>query len=88
MKRHKMNPYAVLRDSKIWNGEWRKQRAVAHKMDESGLEAHYRERSLLKLSVFPEDIAEAVYFMATDLSAKSTGNIINVDAGHAPSFTR
>ena len=43
---------------------------------------------MLKLGVFPEDIAEGVYFFASDLSAKSTGNILNVDAGHAPSFTR
>ena len=48
----------------------------------------YRQRTLLKLIVFPEDVAEAVYFLASDLSAKSTGNIINVDAGNAVSFTR
>ncbi len=42
---------------------------------------------MLKLNVFPEDIAEAIYFLASDLSAKSTGNIINVDAGNAQSFT-
>jgi enoyl-[acyl-carrier-protein] reductase (NADH) len=38
--------------------------------------------------VFPEDIAEAVYFLASDLSAKSTGNIVNVDAGNLTAFTR
>jgi len=57
-------------------------------MSELELEDMYRQRSLLKRSVFPEDIAEAVYFFAADTSSKSTGNIINVDAGHAPSFTR
>lgn len=57
-------------------------------MDVDDLEAHYRERSMLKLSVFPEDIAEAIYFLASDMSAKSTGNIVNVDAGNAQSFTR
>ena len=36
----------------------------------------YRQRSLLKRSVFPEDIAEAIYFLASDRSAKSTGNIV------------
>ncbi len=36
----------------------------------------------------PEDIAEAIFFLASDASAKSTGNIINVDAGNAQSFTR
>jgi rhamnulose-1-phosphate aldolase/alcohol dehydrogenase len=83
-----VNPDAVLRGSKIWNGEWREQRAASSKIEIDELEEHYRKRSLLKLNVFPEDIAEAIYFLASDVSAKSTGNIINVDAGNAQSFTR
>ncbi len=83
-----VNPDAVLRGSKIWTGEWKEQRAAAYKMSTDDLEEHYRSRSLLKRSVFPEDIAEAVYFFASEMSAKSTGNIINVDAGNAQSFTR
>ncbi|RUT30325.1 bifunctional rhamnulose-1-phosphate aldolase/short-chain dehydrogenase [Arsenicitalea aurantiaca] len=83
-----VNPDAVLRGSKIWTGEWREQRAAAYKMAPDELEEHYRQRSMLKRSVYPEDIAEAVYFLASDMSAKSTGNIINVDAGNAQSFTR
>ncbi len=83
-----VNPDAVLRGSKIWNGEWREQRAASSKIEINELEEHYRKRSMLKLNVFPEDIAEAIYFLASDLSAKSTGNIINVDAGNAQSFPR
>ncbi len=83
-----VNPDAVLRGSKIWRGEWRAQRAASNKVSEDELEEVYRQRSLLKRSVHPEDIAEAVYFFASDLSAKSTGNILNVDAGNAVSFTR
>ncbi|MCQ8871690.1 bifunctional rhamnulose-1-phosphate aldolase/short-chain dehydrogenase [Mesorhizobium sp. LMG17149] len=83
-----VNPDAVLRGSKIWTGEWKEQRAAAYKMSTNDLEEHYRSRSMLKRSVFPEDIAEAIYFLASDMSAKSTGNIINVDAGNAQSFTR
>ena len=83
-----VNPDAVLKGSKIWNSGWKKERADAYEMSELELEDMYRQRSLLKRSVFPEDIAEAVYFFAADTSSKSTGNIINVDAGHAPSFTR
>ncbi|NNC37400.1 MAG: bifunctional rhamnulose-1-phosphate aldolase/short-chain dehydrogenase [Hyphomonadaceae bacterium] len=83
-----VNPDAVLKGSKIWNSGWKKERADAYKMSEVELEDMYRQRSLLKRSVFPEDIAEAVYFLAADTSSKSTGNIINVDGGHAPSFTR
>ncbi|MGV8937262.1 MAG: bifunctional rhamnulose-1-phosphate aldolase/short-chain dehydrogenase [Allorhizobium sp.] len=83
-----VNPDAVLRGSKIWNGEWREQRAASSKIEVTDLEEHYRKRSLLKLNVLPEDIAEAIFFLASDASAKSTGNIINVDAGNAQSFTR
>ena len=83
-----VNPDAVLRGSKIWQGPWRQQRAQSLKISESELEEHYRKRSLLQRSVFPEDIAEAVYFFASDLSSKSTGNFLNVDAGNATSFTR
>ncbi len=83
-----VNPDAVLRGSKIWQGEWRTQRAASNKVSEDDLEEVYRQRSLLKRSVYPEDIAEAVYYFASDLSAKSTGNILNVDAGNAASFAR
>jgi rhamnulose-1-phosphate aldolase/alcohol dehydrogenase len=83
-----VNPDAVLRGSKIWNGEWREQRAASSKIEVTDLEEHYRKRSMLKLNVFPEDVAEAIYFLASDASAKSTGNIINVDAGNPQSFTR
>jgi rhamnulose-1-phosphate aldolase/alcohol dehydrogenase len=83
-----VNPDAVLRGSKIWQGEWRTQRAASNKVSEDELEEVYRQRSLLKRSVYPEDIAEAVYYFASDLSSKSTGNILNVDAGNAVSFAR
>ena len=83
-----VNPDAVLQGSRIWQGEWRKERAQQHKAAPDELEAVYRERSLLKLSVYPEDVAEAVAWLASDRSSKSTGNIINVDAGNAGAFTR
>jgi len=83
-----VNPDAVLKGSKIWQGEWLDQRAGTYGTDKDGLEAMYRDRSMLKRSVLPEDIAEAAYFLASDLSAKSTGNIINVDAGNVQAFTR
>jgi len=83
-----VNPDAVLRGSKIWSGDWLKERAQAYGKDTSELEEHYRQRSLLKRSVLPEDIAEASYFFASEASAKSTGNIVNVDAGNVQAFTR
>ncbi len=84
-----VNPDAVLRGSRIWQGEWGDQRAASNNTTRADLERVYIERSLLKRGVYPEDIAEAVAFFADEAhSGKSTGNIINVDAGHAPSFSR
>ncbi|MEM5518025.1 bifunctional rhamnulose-1-phosphate aldolase/short-chain dehydrogenase [Henriciella sp. AS95] len=84
-----VNPDAVIKGSKIWDGDWRKERAGAHGIDTGKeLEEHYRLRSMLQRDVLPEDIAEGVYFFASDLSAKSTGNMLNVDAGNAQAFVR
>ncbi|MDI7776418.1 bifunctional rhamnulose-1-phosphate aldolase/short-chain dehydrogenase [Asticcacaulis sp. EMRT-3] len=83
-----VNPDAVLQGSHIWNGEWRSQRAAAYDLKPDELEDFYRQRSLLKREVLPQDVARAVVFLASDAAAKSTGNILNVDAGHAAAFTR
>ncbi|MGH9385468.1 MAG: bifunctional rhamnulose-1-phosphate aldolase/short-chain dehydrogenase [Vicinamibacterales bacterium] len=83
-----VNPDAVIRGSRIWSGAWRAERAAANQIDPDEVEEFYRQRSLLKRSVFPEDVAEAVYFFASDRSAKSTGNILNVDGGMLAAFPR
>jgi rhamnulose-1-phosphate aldolase/alcohol dehydrogenase len=83
-----VNPDAVIRGSRIWDGKWKEERAASNKIEADDVEEFYRKRSMLKLSVLPEDIAEAVYFFASDKAGKSTGNILNVDAGNAGAFTR
>ena len=83
-----VNPDAVLKGSRIWQGDWLKERADAYGKDAEGLAEHYKARSLLGREVLPEDIAEAAYFLVSDASSKSTGNIINVDAGNKEAFTR
>lgn len=83
-----VNPDAVLRGSKIMSEGFRLSRAQSLGIKPEELDDHYRKRSLLQRSVYPEDIAEAVYWFASDASNKSTGNILNVDAGHLASFTR
>jgi len=41
------------------------------------------------VNVFPEDVAEAVVFFASSVrSAKSTGNILNVDGGVKEAYPR
>ncbi len=83
-----VNPDAVLQGSRIWSGAWREERARAYGVPVEEIEAFYRERSLLKRDVTPEDVAEAVAFFASDRSRISTGNVLNVDAGNAAAFTR
>jgi NAD(P)-dependent dehydrogenase (short-subunit alcohol dehydrogenase family) len=83
-----VNPDAVIQGSRIWSSSWRAERAAGNRIDDKDIEEFYRQRSLLKRSVLPEDVAEAVYFLASPLSSKSTGNILNVDAGNLAAFTR
>lgn len=84
-----VNPDAVLRGSRIWQGEWRTARAASYGVGDDQLEEVYRQRSMLKRSVYPEDIAEAVFFFVNEAtSGKSTGNVLNVDAGNQIAFTR
>jgi rhamnulose-1-phosphate aldolase/alcohol dehydrogenase len=84
-----VNPDAVLRGSRIWGSSWREERAAGYGIDPDELEEHYRQRTTLKVNVFPEDIAEAVLFFASEArSAKSTGNVINVDGGVKDAYPR
>ena len=83
-----INPDAVIQGSKIWQGEWKKQRAASNKISINNVEDFYKNRSLLKVSILPQDIAEGIYFFASSKSQKSTGNIINIDGGNITSFTR
>jgi rhamnulose-1-phosphate aldolase/alcohol dehydrogenase len=83
-----VNPDAVLQGSGIWSSAWREQRASTYGIAPDQLEEHYRARTTLKVNVYPEDIAEAVLFFASSRSAKSTGNILNVDGGVAAAYTR
>ncbi len=52
------------------------------------LAAFYAQRTLTKQPITPTDQAEAIYFLASEKSAKTTGQIINVDGGLAEAFLR
>jgi rhamnulose-1-phosphate aldolase/alcohol dehydrogenase len=84
-----VNPDAVLEGSKIWGSRWREQRAASYGIEPDELEQHYRDRTVLRVNVLPADIAEAVlHFASPTRSAKSTGNILNVDGGNAAGYPR
>jgi NAD(P)-dependent dehydrogenase (short-subunit alcohol dehydrogenase family) len=84
-----INPDAVLHGSKIWGSAWREERARAYGIKPEELEDYYRQRNTLKVAIFPEDVAAALLFFASDRrSGKSTGNILNVDGGVPASYPR
>ncbi|MFD1676846.1 bifunctional aldolase/short-chain dehydrogenase [Alicyclobacillus fodiniaquatilis] len=81
-------PDAVLQGSAIWSSSWREERAKTYGIEPDELEGYYRERTLLKENVLPDDIAEAIIFFASSRSAKTTGCSLTVDGGVAAGFTR
>ena len=83
-----VNPDAVFGDSGLWSDELRRGRAAAHNVPESRLETYYAERNLLRVSVEASDVAQAVLFLASDRSAKTTGAVLPVDGGVRGAFPR
>ncbi|GAB3298371.1 bifunctional aldolase/short-chain dehydrogenase [Hymenobacter tenuis] len=83
-----VNPDAVLRGSKIWEGEWAAGRAKAYGISVEELPQHYAKRTLLGEELLSEDIAKAVRVFVDGSLSKSTGNVLNVDGGVAMAFVR
>lgn len=52
------------------------------------LAGFYAQRTLTKTPITPADQAEAIYFLASNRSLKTTGQIINVDGGLHEAFQR
>ena len=83
-----VNPDAVFQDSKLWSEDVRRERAAAQGIGVEQLEDFYRKRNLLGARILPEDVAEAVLFLATDRSSKTTGCTLTVDGGVKDAFPR
>ena len=83
-----VNPDAVFQDSKLWSEDIRRERAAAQGIGVEQLEDFYRKRNLLGARILPEDVAEAVLFLASDRSAKTTGCTLTVDGGVKDAFPR
>jgi len=83
-----VNPDAVFRDSKLWSEDVRRERARAQGIAVEQLEDFYRKRNILAAPILPEDVAEAVLFLASERSAKTTGCTITVDGGVKDAFPR
>ena len=83
-----VNPDAVFRDSRLWSEDVRRERARAQGIAVDDLEEFYRKRNILGRPILPEDVAEAILFLASDRSAKTTGCTITVDGGVKDAFPR
>jgi rhamnulose-1-phosphate aldolase/alcohol dehydrogenase len=81
-------PDAVLQGSNIWNTEWREARAQGYGIKPEELEDFYRKRNTLKVNITPEDLAEAILFMAGPRSSKTTGGVLTVDGGVPTAYVR
>jgi rhamnulose-1-phosphate aldolase/alcohol dehydrogenase len=83
-----INPDAVIQDSGIWSSDWKAERANTYGVREDDLQTFYQGRTKLGVAVLPEDVAEAIAFFAGPRSAKSTGNVVNVDGGVTAAYPR
>jgi rhamnulose-1-phosphate aldolase/alcohol dehydrogenase len=81
-------PDAVIEGSSIWSSSWREERARAYGIRPEELEEFYRQRNALRVSILPEDVAEAVAFLCSERSAKTTGCLLTVDGGVAAAYPR
>ncbi len=85
-----VNADAVFGDdetpSQLW-AEVGPDRMKARGLDADGLRAFYRDRSLLKRTVTPQHVADAVFWLVAHAHA-TTGAVVPVDGGIAEAFPR
>lgn len=74
-------PGNVLRGSGIWNADYIKARAANAGISPEDVEAHYNKRVPLGRQCLPEDVANCVIYLCSDLSSYITGTSHLVDGG-------
>lgn len=85
-----INADAVFGSEQVPSQLWQEvgpQRMQARGLDEGGLREFYRQRSLLKTTVLPRNVGEAVVFFAA-MRTPTTGAVLPVDGGLPEAFPR
>jgi NAD(P)-dependent dehydrogenase (short-subunit alcohol dehydrogenase family) len=85
-----VNADAVFGDGEVPSQLWQEvgpERMKARGLDAQGLRDYYRDRSLLKTTVLPRHVAEAVLFFAS-ARTPTTGAVLPVDGGLPEAFPR
>ncbi|TQS44482.1 bifunctional aldolase/short-chain dehydrogenase [Cryptosporangium phraense] len=83
-----INPDGVVRGSGIFAGGWGASRAAVYGVPEEDLGKFYAQRTLLKLEVLPEHVANAAFALVGGELTHTTGLHVPVDAGVAAAFLR
>lgn len=83
-----VNPDAVFEGSGLWTKAVRDARAKAQGIDPRGIEEFYAQRNILKEKVTADDVAQAVLFLSSERSSKTTGALLPVDGGLREAFPR
>ena len=81
-------PGAVFGGSAMWTSELRAARAEIHGFEPDLLEEEYKKNNALGVIIDPTEIAELVVFLASDRSAKMTGNALVIDGGGLGGYVR
>jgi NAD(P)-dependent dehydrogenase (short-subunit alcohol dehydrogenase family) len=81
-------PGAVFGSSALWTDEMRADRARVHGFHPDQLEEEYKKNNALGVIIDPDEIAELVVFLASDRSAKMTGNALVIDGGGLGGYVR
>ena len=83
-----VNPDAVLRGSRIWGSDWRKARAAGMGVDDAGWRRPTGSARCSSAASIPRTSPRPCSSSPSEAAAKSTGNILNVDAGNQIAFGR
>ncbi len=83
-----VNPDGVFDGSGLWSKTIRRSRAKSYGISEEKIEEYCISRNLLKVKITAADVAEAVFFLASDRSSKTSGAMIPVDGGMRDAFPR
>jgi len=81
-------PDGIMRDTNILSPEQKAKSAARHGITVDQMDEYYRLRNALKVSIYPEDVAETILYLAGPRCAKITGAALTVDGGMAIAYMR
>jgi NAD(P)-dependent dehydrogenase (short-subunit alcohol dehydrogenase family) len=81
-------PDAVIRGTNILSEEELRKSAEHHGVPFEDIYDYYRKRNAMNVSITPEDVAEAIFFLCSPRSQKINGAALTVDGGMSIAYLR